>query len=379
MLANDIPATLVVANDFPPRFGGVQQYVFNLVSNLPADRVTVLAPRWEGWREHDAALPFRVVRYAGHSVVPLGGARDRVVSLARESRSEVALLASGLPVMGHARSLKEAGVPSVVLTHGVEYWAASLPGSRQLMRRWLSDSSRVCVISDYTRRRVAPVVPKGIPVSLCPPGVDVERFSPDVPGSAVRDHFGFGERPLIVCVSRLVPRKGQDVLIRAMPLIRRDHPDAVLLLVGEGSYRRRLEALSTHAPTGSVVFAGGVPADELPAYHAAADVFAMPCRSRLAGLEVEGFGIVFMEAAATGKAVVAGDSGGAAEAVIDGETGVVVDGSDHEVVAGAISDLLSDPDRAERMGQAGRVRAVGGYAWSEIASDVAGWLREAAR
>jgi phosphatidylinositol alpha-1,6-mannosyltransferase len=164
-----------------------------------------------------------------------------------------------------------------------------------------------------------------------------------------------------------------------MPLIRRNHPEAVLLLVGEGSYRRRLEALSTSAPTGSVVFAGGVPADELPTYHAAADVFAMPCRSRLAGLEVEGFGIVFMEAAATGKAVVAGDSGGAAEAVIDGETGVVVDGSDHEVVAGAISDLLSDPDRAERMGQAGRVRAVGGYAWSEIASDVAGWLREAAR
>ncbi|MCJ7832611.1 MAG: glycosyltransferase, partial [Actinobacteria bacterium] len=143
MPAKDIPRTLVVANDFPPRFGGVQQYVFNLVSNLPADKVTVLAPRWEGWREHDAALPFPVVRYPGRHVLPLRDARQRVVSLARETGAEVALLASGLPVMGHAKDLRAAGIPSVVLTHGVEYWAASLPGSRQLMRRWLADASRV--------------------------------------------------------------------------------------------------------------------------------------------------------------------------------------------------------------------------------------------
>jgi phosphatidylinositol alpha-1,6-mannosyltransferase len=377
MPANDIPRTLVVANDFPPRFGGVQQYVYNLVSNLPPDKITVFAPRWAGWREHDEALPFRVVRYPGRHVVPLRDARERVLSLARETGAEVALLASGLPVMGHASTLRAAGMPSVVITHGVEFWAATLPGSRQMMHRWLEPASRVTVISDYIRRRVAPVVPAGVPVSLCPPGVDVERFNPSVSGAAIRERFGLGDRPVVVCVSRLVTRKGQDILIRAMTHIRRAHPEAVLIIVGEGSYRSKLESLAAEAPPGSVIFAGGVSADELSQFHASADVFAMPCRSRLGGLEVEGFGIVFMEAAATGKAVVAGNSGGAAEAVAHGETGLVVDGTDVGAVAAAVGELLSDPERARSMGVAGRQRAVEAYAWTEIASGVAGWLREA--
>lgn len=377
MLANDIPRTLVVANDFPPRFGGVQQYVFNLVSNLPADKVTVFAPRWDGWREHDAALPFRVVRYSGRHVLPFRETRERVASLARETGAEAALLASGLPVMGHAADLRAAGVPSVVITHGVEHWAATLPGSRQVMHRWLEPASRVTVLSEYIRRRVGPVVPRGVPVSLCPPGVDVERFNPSVSGEAVRERFGLGDRKVILCVSRLVTRKGQDILIEAMPQIRRAHPDAVLLIVGEGSYRAKLERLATEAPPGSVILTGGVAAEELPQFQAAADVFAMPCRTRLGGLEVEGFGIVFMEAAATGKPAVAGNSGGAAEAVIHGETGLVVDGTDTQAVGAAVSELLSDPERARRMGEAGRRRAVESYAWTEIASRVAEWLREA--
>jgi len=241
----------------------------------------------------------------------------------------------------------------------------------------MAHASRVTVISRFIERQIRPHVPSGVPVSLCPPGVDVERFRPDVSGDEVRSELGLGDRPLVVCVSRLVARKGQDTLIRCMPEIRRSHPDAVLLVVGEGPYRGELESLASQAPAGSVVFAGGVPAERLPEYHAAADVFAMPCRSRRAGLEVEGFGIVFMEAAASGKAVVAGDSGGASEAVEDGRTGNVVDGRVSATVSGAVSRLLADPKGAAAMGTAGRDRAVEGFAWPRIASRMAEWLREA--
>jgi phosphatidylinositol alpha-1,6-mannosyltransferase len=164
-----------------------------------------------------------------------------------------------------------------------------------------------------------------------------------------------------------------------MDAIRKHSRDASLLIVGDGSYRARLESMAREAPVGSVVFAGAVPDEALPEYHAAADVFAMPCRNRWGGLEVEGFGIVFMEAAASGRAVVAGDSGGSAEAVADGTTGMVVNGRDQQAVAGAIAACLADPEMAVALGKAGRARAEEHFAWPEIASMVAGYLREAAR
>jgi phosphatidylinositol alpha-1,6-mannosyltransferase len=209
--------------------------------------------------------------------------------------------------------------------------------------------------------------------------VDTERFRPDAPGAEeVRRRHRIGERPLVVCVSRLVRRKGQDVLIRAMPAIRRRVPDACLLLVGGGGDAARLRARAAEAP-GTVVLADEVPGDEVPAYHAAADVFAMPCRSRLGGLEVEGFGIVYLEAAASGRPAVAGRSGGAPEAVVDGRTGLVVDGAHVGAVAEAVSALLADPRRGAAMGKAGRARAEGEFAWPVLAERLAGWLREAVR
>jgi phosphatidylinositol alpha-1,6-mannosyltransferase len=210
--------------------------------------------------------------------------------------------------------------------------------------------------------------------------VDTDRFRPDVDGEPVRDRYGLFDRPLIVCVSRLVRRKGQDMLIRAMATIRRRVPDAVLLIAGDGPDRDRLRALAdSDAPRHSVVFAGEVSDDDLPAVYAAADVFAMPCRSRFGGLEVEGFGIVFLEAAASGRAVVAGDSGGAAEAVVDGETGLVVDGRHVGAVAEATAALLQDPVRAEAMGKAGRARAERSFSWPRLTASLRAWLAEAAR
>ncbi len=374
----DVSRTLIVTNDFPPRVGGVQQYVWNVAANLPADRVAVVAPNWPGWREHDAELPFPVHRFPPRFLWPSADLAARVRIAAGEHAAEVVLFGHGLPLglLGPAT-----GLPYVVATHGTEYWFSQMPGLRALLGRATAGAARVLAVSRFTGRVIRTAVPARVPVSLLPPGVDTERFRPDAPGAdEVRRRHGIGVgRPLVVCVSRLVPRKGQDVLIRALPAIRRREPDAALLIVGDGPSRRGLEALAGETPVGSLVFAGQVSDAELAAYHAAADVFAMPCRSRLAGLEVEGFGIVFLEAAAAGKPAVAGESGGAAEAVVDGETGLVVDGRHPGAVAEAVGSLLSNPSRAEAMGKAARARAERLFTWPRLTGRLARWLADASR
>jgi phosphatidylinositol alpha-1,6-mannosyltransferase len=203
--------------------------------------------------------------------------------------------------------------------------------------------------------------------------VDIDRFSPnEVARAAMRARYGLGGRPVVVCVSRLVPRKGQDMLIRALPAIRERVPGAALVIVGGGPYGTSLRRLAhTFGVAEHVVFTDGVPGDELPAHHAMADVFAMPCRTRGAGLDVEGLGIVYLEASASGVPVVAGRSGGAPETVVDGETGVVVDGWDVGAVAAAVGDLLADPRRAAAMGAAGRQWVVDNWQWRTQAERLA--------
>jgi phosphatidylinositol alpha-1,6-mannosyltransferase len=232
--------------------------------------------------------------------------------------------------------------------------------------------------SAFIGRTVRTAVPPHVPVSVLYPGADVERFRPDLATDDIRAGTGLDGRPLVVCVSRLVPRKGQDVLIRAMPAIRSRVPDAALLIVGGGPYERTLRGLAAEHGDDSVVFGGLAGDAHLPRYYAAGDVFAMPCRTRLGGLEVEGWGNVFIEAAACGKPVVVGDSGGAREALVDGETGLLVDGRRSEAVADAVASLLADPDRARAMGRAGRARVLRDHAWPAIAERLAGWLRSAA-
>ena len=371
----DVPRTLFVTNDFPPRVGGVQQYVFNLVRNFTPDRVAVLAPNWPGWRAHDAALPFPVYRFPPSFLWPTEDLARKARGLIREHGSEIVVFGHGLPLSLLGSRL---GAPYISLTHGTEYWFSLLPGTATALRRATERAARVTAISRFTGRVIRTVVRPDVPVSLLPPGVDIERFRPADVGGDVRRRYGLFDRPVVACVSRLVERKGQDVLIRAMPAIRRRVPDACLLIVGGGPDRPRLETLASSAPAGSVILAGELADDVLPSVYAAADVFAMPCRSRFAGLEVEGFGIVFLEAAASGKPAVAGNSGGAAEAVMDGETGLVVDGRHEGAVAEAVSALLADPARAAAMGKAGRARAERLFAWPRLADRLARWLSEAA-
>jgi phosphatidylinositol alpha-1,6-mannosyltransferase len=206
--------------------------------------------------------------------------------------------------------------------------------------------------------------------------VDLDAFNPAVSGAAVRQRHGLTGRPVVVCVSRLVPRKGQDVLIQAMPAIAAKVEGAALLIVGGGPYEQKLRTLARRAGVADrVVFTGPVPAAELPEHFAAGNVFAMPCRTRRLGMDVEGLGIVYLEASATGLPVVAGDSGGAPDAVREGITGVVVDGIDVAAVAEQVSGLLADPRRAAAMGTAGRHWTEQSWQWSTMADRLAGLLR----
>lgn len=231
-----------------------------------------------------------------------------------------------------------------------------LPGARAALRRIGDDADVVTYISRYTRRRFASAFGPRARLERLPSGVDADRFRPDPDARAeLRARYGLGDRPVVVCISRLVPRKGQDMLIKAWPDIRRRVDGAALVIVGGGPYADTLRLLAAERGVeADVVFTAGVPGAELPGHYAMADVFAMPCRTRGGGLDVEGLGIVFLEASATGIPVVAGDSGGAPETVLDGETGRVVDGRSHTQIVEVISGLLADPPAAREMGAAGR-------------------------
>jgi len=374
----DVPRTLLVTNDYPPKVGGIQRTLHSLMRELPPDRVTVFAPAWQGSQVFDAGEPYRVERDPRAFTWPTPEVHDRVRGLIRQSGSEVVLFGDAMPLAALGPGLARHGTPYLVAAHGFDYWLSLLPGSHAWMRRVTSRAARVPVMcSEFIARVVRTAVPAGVPVSVLYPGADIEAFRPDLPAQDILERHGVADRPLIVCVSRLVARKGQDVLIGSMTEVRRRVPDATLLIVGGGPDRGRLEALADSAPNGSVVFAGQVSEQDLPRYYRAGHVFAMPCRSRAAGLEVEGWGNVFIEAAACARPVVVGDSGGARESLVDGETGILVRGSRPSEVADAVASLLEDPARAEAMGAAGRARVERDHAWPKIAERLAGWLRAA--
>jgi phosphatidylinositol alpha-1,6-mannosyltransferase len=374
---DSVPRTLVITNDFPPRIGGVQQYVWRLVAQLPPDRVSVLAPAWPGCRDHDAAQSFPVERWPATFLWPTEDLERRVRLLADEHRADAVLFGHGFPLPWLAPGLAAAGIPSVALTHGAEVWIARTPGLAAAQRRGLHACREVTAVSAYTGRLIQGAIGERPSVTVLYPGVDTERYAPTVDGRVIRERYGLGDRPLIVCVSRLVPRKGQDVLIEALETVRGLVPEATLLLVGDGPERRALAGAAATAPAGAVVFAGEAAWEELPAFYAAADVFAMPCRSRFGGLEVEGLGIVFLEAAACGKPVVAGRSGGTPEAIVDETTGLLVEGGEPKAVALAIARLLLEPQRAKRMGAAGRARVEAEFTWERSAATLAQVLQRA--
>jgi phosphatidylinositol alpha-1,6-mannosyltransferase len=346
--------------------------VHALAIRQPLDSLVVLTSSWRGAAEFDREQPFPVVRQPTSVLLPTPDVRRVARRLVREHGCDTAWFGAAAPLGLLADGLREVGVRrAVAQTHGHEVGWASVPGGRALLRRIARGCDVVTYLGEYTRRRLSRAIGGLTSLRRLTPGVDLDVFNPDLVrtvGAAARRRLGLAGRPVVVCVSRLVPRKGQDTLIRALPEIRRQVPGAALLLVSGGPDAPRLHRLA--ALTGvaeDVVFTGSVERPELPAYYAAGDVFAMPCRTRAAGLDVEGLGMVYLEASAVGLPVVAGRSGGAPDAVRPGETGLLVDGQDVSDVAQQVGALLGDPDRAHRMGAAGRAWVEREWRWDVIA------------
>lgn len=368
------PRTLVVTNDYPPRAGGIQAFVQGLVTRQPPESIVVYAPAWRGAAEFDAQQDFPVVRHRTSLMLPEPLVARRAEELLREYECTRVLFGAAAPLGLIGRRLSAAGAEhTVALTHGHEAGWAGFPGPRQVLRAVGDRVETLTYLGNYTRTRIASALAPDAARRMrrLVPGVDTQTFHPDnaAVGAHVRHRLGLTNRPVVVCVSRLMPRKGQDMLIRAWPTVQRSVPDAALLLVGGGPQRGKLErAVSDARLEGSVVITGTVPWDELPGHYAAGDVFAMPCRTRNRGLDVEGLGIVYLEASATGLPVVAGDSGGAPDAVLDGETGYVVDGTRPEPVARRLVELLQDENLRVRMGVRGRQWIESAWTWSIVSA-----------
>lgn len=362
---------LLVTNDFPPKVGGIQSYLWELWRRLPPERVTVLTTPHPGAAEWDAAQPFRVVRTRQKVLLPTRALLRLINALAAEIGASFVMLDPALPLGYLAGRLD---LPYGLVVHGSEV-LGRLPLGGAVMGRVIAGSRHIVAAGNYPaaecRRLAGDRTP---PITVIPPGVDVDRFRPldHATRHEVRAGFGLPEAgPLVVGVSRLVPRKGFDVLIDAAARLQSQGaaPGLTVAIAGGGRDHDRLakRIAATGAPARLL---GRVPDADLPALYAAADVFAMVCRgNRWFGIEQEGFGIVYLEAAACGVPQIAGATGGTADAVEDGETGIVVaNPQDPAAVAAALRRLLGDRDVRGRMGAASRARAEREFTYETLAA-----------
>lgn len=364
--------TLLVTNDFPPRPGGIQSYLHSFASRFPADELVVYAPRWRGDShvKFDAKQPFEVVRHPTTLMLPTPLVARRAANLVKSRECDSVWFGAAAPLAVMAPVLRRAGAQTIVAsTHGHEVGWSMVPGGRGTLRVIGNSVDTVTYVSKYTRGRFASAFGARAALEHVPPGVDTDRFAPDAAARAeLRARYGLGDRPTILCLSRLVPRKGQDFLIRSIRGVRERVDGAVLVIVGGGPYEGTLRDLAKkYDVVDHVIFTGTVPSAELAAHHTIADVFAMPSRTRGAGLDVEGLGIVYLEASASGVPVVAGMSGGAPETVLQNKTGLVVDGRSVEQITDALVRVLSDPTLAASMGNAGRAWVEKSWRWDTLA------------
>jgi len=359
---------LLVTNDFPPKVGGIQSYLWELWRRLPAADIAVHTTPHAEALAFDSEQAFVVTRSREPVLLPTPTVVRRVRNLAERQGAELVVWDPALPV-GHAA--RRVGRPYAVVLHGSEVTVPGrLPMARSILARVLRGASLVICAGNYPAAEAERAAGCTLPTVVVPPGVDTDRFRPldEAERASVRRELGLPvDAPLVVSVSRLVPRKGMDTLIRSAARLERTEPDLVVAIAGSGRDRRRLEGLvaSTGAP---VRFLGRVPEELLPGLYGAGDVFAMLCRSRWGGLEQEGFGIVFLEAAAAGVPQVAGESGGAAEAVAHERTGLVMGRPNAvEQVARTLSDLLGDRERRAEMGREARRRAEAEFSYDVLA------------
>ncbi len=352
---------VLVTNDFPPKSGGIQSYLWELWRRLPADSFSVVTSDWPGASVFDADQPFEILRLPRNRLLFPDPSLARFLrGVAGSQRADFVVFDPAFPTAWMGPAL---GLPYGVVVHGAEINVpAHLPVARSMLGRAIKGASFVIASSAWALERADAAVPGPMPRGhVIYPGVDEARFRPIGPEESrnTRASFGLPETAtLILSVSRLVPRKGMDVLVKAVGRLHREYPDVMLAIGGQGRDRGRIERLAARERT-PLAMLGAIPPERLAPLFGAADVFAMLCRDRWGGLEQEGFGIVFLEAAACGVPQVAGRSGGSAEAVQDGVSGYLLqDPTDVAGVAGALARLVEDGERRREMGDRARSRVL---------------------
>ncbi|MFY9263549.1 MAG: glycosyltransferase family 4 protein [Actinomycetaceae bacterium] len=366
--------TLLVTNDFPPRAGGIQTFLEGFVGELdPAQLVVYASTPPSGPADaaiYDDVQDYLVVRYPRTTMLPTPDVVRQMQGLIREHQIDNVWFGAAAPLGVMANAAKAAGATKVIsTTHGHEIGWSMVPGARAVLKKVFRDADVVTYLTEATLKRLRPFIGDTSIMQLHG-AIDPEAFAFNAGARArLRARYGIAcDAPVVVCISRLVERKGQDVLIDAWPAVTAAYPGTKLVIVGKGPYGEKLRARAdASSARNDIVFTGEVPYSELAAHYSLGDIFAMPCRTRGGGLDIEGLGIVYLEAYAAELPVVAGDSGGAPEAVKDGETGLVVNGRSVDAVASAVQYLLADPERARAMGRAGTQWVDEHWRWSDVA------------
>ncbi len=369
--STDTGKILCVTNDFGPRAGGIETFIIGLIERLPQGSVIVYTSSQAESPAFDAAwnekFGVEVIRDKAKILLPTWRVSRNVRRVIAERGIATVFFGAAAPLGLLARGARRAGAKNIVaLTHGHEVWWSKLWPFSWAIKRIGKSVDSLTYLGDYTRRAISRALSSDSHSKLVrlAPGIDTDHFSPAKKSPRIRRELGLEDKKVIVSVGRLVHRKGQDFLIEALPIIAQSVPNVHLLLVGEGPYRSELEKRANSLGVRErITFIGRVQYAELPEYICAGDIFAMPSRSRLAGLEVEGLGIVYLEASACGLPVIGGVSGGAPDAVIEGETGFSVDGKSAAAIAQAAIQLLENPEFAAQLGAQGRDWIVSQWRW----------------
>ena len=373
---------LCITNDFGPRAGGIETFVIGLIERLPKDSVIVYTSSQEGSEPFDQAwlqnFGVRVIRDKSKILLPSLRVGRAVRKVIRENSISTVFFGAAAPLGLLSHGLRGAGATRIVaLTHGHEVWWSKVWPFSWAIRRIGDGTDHLTYLGEFTRSQISRALSSraGEAMVKIAPGIDTEHFSPQKDSISLREQLGLTDKKVIVSVGRLVHRKGQDTLVESLPKILSAVSDAHLLFIGEGPYRdylmKRADELGV---AGAITFIGRIQYAQLPRYICVGDIFAMPSRSRLAGLEVEGLGIVYLEASACGLAVIGGKSGGAPDAVLEGETGFAVDGSSADAVADAAIKLLHNPELAKAMGARGRQWIIDEWRWELWSSRFASLL-----
>ena len=365
---------LLVTNDLGPRAGGIETFVLGLIEGLPKDSLIIYTSSQKGDKAFDAQLLEKfgavVIRDRAKMLLPTPRITRKAVKILKQQQIKNVWFGAAAPLALMAGKLRSAGASNIVaLTHGHEVWWAKIPILKNLLKKIIKDVDHLGYLGDFTKGEIAKISNQPQKFLQIAPGIDTEHFAPKSARGDLIEKYRLDGRRVIVSVGRLVHRKGQDELVKAMPKILEQFPDAILLFVGEGPIKQMLfNSAKQLGVLPKVVFAGRVSHHDLPDYICLGEIFAMPVRSRFSGLEVEGLGIVYLEASACGLPVIVGNSGGAVDAVLDQKTGLLVDGTKSDQIADAICELLANPERAKQMGAAGRDWVINNWqlsSWSE--------------